>query len=49
MGRKKGRTVFLDPEDIQFLEKKNQETGASISTLIREAVKFWRRMQSQNV
>jgi len=45
MGRKRGRTVFLDPEDIQFLKEKSQETGCSISTLIRTAVKKWIREQ----
>jgi predicted DNA-binding protein len=43
MGRKIGVTVFLDPEDLKFLREKNSETGRSLSTLIREAVKKWIR------
>jgi len=45
VGRKIGVTVFLDPEDLQFLKEKNSETGRSLSTLIREAVKNWIRME----
>jgi hypothetical protein len=45
MGRKRGVTVFLDPEDLKFLRKKNSETGRSLSTLIREAVKSWIRKE----
>ncbi len=45
MGKKVGRTVFLDPEDAEFLEEKSQETGHGISTLIREAVKNWIRKE----
>lgn len=43
MGKKIGRTVFLDPDDLKFLEEKSVETGHSLSTLIREAVKRWIR------
>ncbi len=43
MGRKRGVTVFPDPEDLKFLREKNSETGRSLSTLIREAVKNWIR------
>jgi predicted DNA-binding protein len=43
MGRKTGHTVFLDSEDVKFLEEKSRETGRSLSTLIREAVKNWIR------
>jgi hypothetical protein len=43
MGTKTGHTVFLDPEDLEFLRKKSGETGRSLSTLIREAVKKWIR------
>ncbi|MBS7635741.1 hypothetical protein KEJ37_00105 [Candidatus Bathyarchaeota archaeon] len=45
MAKKRGVTVFLDPADIKFLKKKNSETGRSLSTLIREAVKSWIRME----
>jgi predicted DNA-binding protein len=45
MGRKVSRTVFLDPEDLEFLEMKSAETGRSISTLIREAVKSYIRVE----
>jgi len=45
MGRKVSRTVFLDPEDLEFLESKSAETGRSISTLIREAVKSYIRVE----
>jgi len=41
MGRKTGYTVFLEPEDIKFLEEISRKTGRSRSSLIREAVKFW--------
>jgi len=43
MRKKVGHTVFLDPEDIQFLKDESRETGHSLSTLIREAVKKWIR------
>jgi hypothetical protein len=43
MGRRTGHTVFLDPEDVEFLREKSRETGRSFSTLIREAVKKWIR------
>jgi len=39
MGKKIGHTVFLDPQDLEFLKEKSVETGRSLSTLIREAVK----------
>ena len=45
MARKRGVTVFLDPEDLKFLREKNNETGRSLSTLIREAVKSWIRKE----
>jgi len=45
MTKKSGHTVFLDPEDVQFLKKKMEETGCSLSTLIRGAVKKWIREQ----
>ena len=45
MGRKRGVTVFLDPEDLKFLREKNSETGRSLSKLIREAVKSWIRKE----
>lgn len=45
MAKKRGVTVFLDPEDIRFLKEKNSETGRSLSTLIREAVKSWIRKE----
>jgi hypothetical protein len=45
MGRKRGVTVFLDPEDLKFLREKNSETARSLSTLIREAVKSWIRKE----
>lgn len=36
---KKEISVSLDPEDIEALEDLSRETGRSVSTLIREAVK----------
>jgi len=45
--RKMGLTVFLDPEDIQILKEKSGETGRSLSTLIREAVKKWIREEAK--
>jgi hypothetical protein len=45
--RKRGLTVFLDPEDIQILKEKSGETGRSLSTLIREAVKKWIREEAE--
>ncbi|MBA7629046.1 hypothetical protein ES703_36543 [subsurface metagenome] len=47
MTKKTGHTVFLDPEDVQFLEEKGRETGCSLSTLIRGAVKKWIREQKR--
>jgi len=47
MGKKTGHTVFLDPEDLKFLRKKSGETGRSLSTLIREAVKKWIREEKE--
>jgi predicted DNA-binding protein len=41
MGKKTGHTVFLDPEDVEFLQEKSRKTGRSFSTMIREAVKKW--------
>ena len=43
MGGKTGHTVFLDPEDIQFLKDQCQENGNSLSGLIRQVVKAWVR------
>jgi len=43
MGRRGAHTVFLDPEDLEFLKEKSAETGRSLSSLIREAVKKWIR------
>ena len=45
MTKKTGHTVFLDPEDVQFLTEKGRETGCSLSTMIRGAVKKWIREQ----
>jgi hypothetical protein len=47
MGTKTGHSVFLDDEDLEFLKEKSVETGRSLSTLIREAVKKWIREEKQ--
>ncbi|MCD6572104.1 MAG: ribbon-helix-helix protein, CopG family [Thermoplasmata archaeon] len=40
-------TVILDEEDLVFLEKQKEETGISVSALIRQAVKEWIRREKE--
>lgn len=40
-------TVFLDAEDIAFLQERGAETGLSFSSMVRRAVKEWIRREKE--
>lgn len=42
---KKSCTVFLDPEDLQFLKDRCRETGQATSAVIRQIVKEYIRRE----
>jgi len=45
--KKTPKTIFLDAEDIDFIQEFSLQTGLSFSSIIRQALKEWIRKEKE--
>jgi len=45
--KKTPKTIFLDAEDIDFIQEFSLQTGLSFSSIIRQALKEWIRREKE--